>query len=141
MNFKLSSQAFSIPVDLRVTDLNDNAPRFVNGAPYRLNLSELAVVGSTVFSAVRAVDSDQPGPFSTVEYHVEEGGKYSGHLAFRSPLEGALVLTKQLDYETTRSFQVGLVARDQGSPPQETRTIISVNVMDADDQVILNLKQ
>ncbi len=125
--------AFSIPVDVRVTDVNDNAPRFV-GAPYRLNISELAVVGSTVFDAVRATDADQPGPFSTVEYHVEEGGKFSDYLAFRNPLVGSLVLTKQLDYEKTRAFSVSLVARDQGSPPQETRTVITVNVRDADDQ-------
>ncbi len=125
--------AFSIPVDVRVTDENDNAPRFLGPFPYRLNVSELAVVGSVVFDAVRAVDADQPGSFSTVEYHVEEG-KFAEYLAFRNPLEGALVLTKPLDYEEDRAFTVGIVARDQGRPPQETRTVVTVNVQDADDQ-------
>lgn len=54
-----------IPVNIRVTDANDNAPVFVN-APYGLNISEVTVVGTRVLQGVRAVDADQQGPFSTV---------------------------------------------------------------------------
>ena len=50
---------FTIPVTIRVTDVNDNAPSFV-GSPYTLNVSELSLVGATVFGAViEAVDRDQ----------------------------------------------------------------------------------
>ena len=34
-------QGLSIPVNIRVTDANDNAPQFVN-APYVLNISEVS---------------------------------------------------------------------------------------------------
>lgn len=35
-------QGISIPVNIRVTDANDNAPQFVN-APYVLNISEVSI--------------------------------------------------------------------------------------------------
>ncbi len=122
---------FTIPVNIRVTDVNDNAPQFV-GAPYMLNISELTQVGAVVFTGIEAVDKDHPGPFSTVEYAVE--GEFADHVAFANPLVGSLVLIKGLDHETLKSFDVSLLARDQGSPPQETRTTLTVNVKDADDQ-------
>ena len=123
---------FTIPVSIRVTDVNDNAPSFV-GSPYTLNVSELSLVGATVFGGViEAVDRDQPGPFSTVEYSVE--GAYADYVTFDNPLEGTLVLSKALDYETLQTFEVVIVARDQGSPPMESRVALTVNVKDADDQ-------
>lgn len=38
--FILHLQGFVIPVNIRVTDANDNAPQFIN-APYVLNISEV----------------------------------------------------------------------------------------------------
>ena len=56
--------------------------------------------------------SPQPGPFSTVEYSVE--GAYADYVTFENPLEGTLVLSKALDFETLQTFEVVIVARDQG---------------------------
>ncbi|XP_059090109.1 protocadherin beta-12-like [Tigriopus californicus] len=123
---------FTIPINIRVTDVNDNAPTF-KGGPYSLNISELTLVGSAIFTQIMAEDQDQPGPFSTIEYSIVDG-QFSDHLTFLNPLEGTLYLAKQLDYETTKSFEVRLVARDQGSPPQESESILRINVQDADDQ-------
>ena len=64
---KIDDPDFTIPVSIRVTDVNDNAPSFV-GAPYTLNISELSLVGATVFGGVEAVDRDQPGMRSMVEF-------------------------------------------------------------------------
>ena len=58
-------------------------------------------------------DADQPGPFSTVEYSVADG-PFSDYVAFENPLEGNVVLTKSLDYETMRSFSLTIEAKDQG---------------------------
>lgn len=52
-----------------MTDVNDNAPQFL-GAPYNLSISELTMVNSELIT-VEAVDADQRGPFSTVEYSLE----------------------------------------------------------------------
>ena len=45
-----SDPSFSIPVHVRVTDVNDNAPLFI-GAPFNLSLSEMTVVGSRILTA------------------------------------------------------------------------------------------
>ncbi|XP_043590753.1 protocadherin-like wing polarity protein stan [Bombus pyrosoma] len=123
---------FVIPVNIRVTDANDNAPQFVN-APYVLNISEVTVVGTRVLQGVRAVDADQPGPFSTVQYAVLPG-PHSDYFVFVNALEGTLVLRKPLDYETLANFSVDIRAQDQGNPPKSSTTTLYVNVIDADDQ-------
>ena len=128
-----SDPEFTIPVNIHVTDVNDNVPVFVN-APYKLNISELTIVGTRIFSNIKAIDDDQPGPFSTVEYLVAPGEKFSDYVAFENPLEGSLVLTKHLDYETMKSFKVKILARDQGVPALQNSTEISIEVQDADDQ-------
>lgn len=68
-----------------------------------------------------------------MEYSVFEG-PFADYVTFENPLEGNLVLTKSLDYETMRSFTLTIQAKDQGAPAQSSRTLVSVNVIDADDQ-------
>lgn len=86
-----------------------------------------------ILQGARAIDKDQQGPFSTVEYKVLPG-LFSDYVAFVSPLEGTLVLRKPLDYETLRNFTVILRAQDQGTPPKYSDTTLRVLVEDADDQ-------
>lgn len=86
-----------------------------------------------ILQGARAVDLDQQGPFSTVEYQTLPG-PYSDYVGFVSPLEGTLVLKKSLDYEVLKNFTVKLRAQDQGSPPKFTDTTLRVLVTDSDDQ-------
>lgn len=72
----ISPQSFVIPVNVRVTDVNDNAPQWI-GTPYTLTLSEVTVPGTRILQGARAEDADQPGPFSTVEYQVLPGPYWS----------------------------------------------------------------
>ncbi|KAF6212648.1 hypothetical protein GE061_013174 [Apolygus lucorum] len=145
---KGSTDSIKIPVNVRVMDVNDNAPQFENG-PYILNISEVTVVGTRVLQGVRARDKDQQGPFSTVQYTVLPGPNSvslnrnqvptstftpEDHFVFVNGLEGTLVLRKPLDYETLPNFTLSIRAQDQGNPPQYTDTLLSVNVIDADDQ-------
>lgn len=123
---------FVIPVNIRVTDANDNAPVFVN-APYVLNISEVTVVGTRVLQGVHAVDADQQGPFSSVRYAVLPG-PHADFFAFENELEGTLVLRRPLDYEALKSFDVQIRAQDHGEPPMVTDTVLTVHVVDADDQ-------
>ncbi|KAJ6636860.1 Protocadherin Fat 1 [Pseudolycoriella hygida] len=127
-----SDPSFVIPVNVRVTDINDNAPEWI-GAPYSLPLSEVTVPGTRILQGARAVDKDQQGAYATVEYQVLKG-PFSDYVAFVSPLEGTLVLKKALDYETLKNFTVTLRAQDQGSPPKYSDTTLRVIVEDADDQ-------
>ncbi|CAG9859531.1 unnamed protein product [Phyllotreta striolata] len=123
---------FVVPVSVRVTDVNDNAPAFIN-APYVLNISEVTVVGTRVLQGVHAVDGDQQGVFSSVRYSVLPG-RHSDYFEFENELEGTLVLKKPLDYESLRTFDVHIRAEDHGDPPKKNDTVLTVNVIDADDQ-------
>lgn len=117
----------------------------------------MTVVGTRVLQGIRAIDKDQQGPFSTVQYSVLPG-PYSDYFVFLNALEGTLVLRKSLDFETVSNFTVKIRAQvrpasrrltgkwehhisddpfafqDQGSPPQFSDTEVKVNVIDADDQ-------
>ncbi|XP_067643247.1 protocadherin beta-7 isoform X2 [Eurosta solidaginis] len=124
--------SFVIPVNVRVIDVNDNAPIWI-GAPYTLTLSEVTVPGTRILQGAHAEDADQPGPFSTVEYQILPG-QYYGFVQFLNPLEGTLVLKKSLDYETMQNFTIKLRAQDQGNPPKYTDTTLRVVITDADDQ-------
>ncbi|XP_030565776.1 protocadherin beta-11 isoform X1 [Drosophila novamexicana] len=124
--------SFVVPVNVRVTDVNDNAPQWI-GTPYTLTLSEVTVPGTRILQGARAEDADQPGPFSTVEYQVLPG-PYAELVQFLNPLEGTLVLKKALDYEQLQNFTVKLRAQDQGTPPRHSDTLLRVVITDADDQ-------
>ena len=126
-------EVFTLPVTIRVTDVNDNAPVFVSG-PYVVNMSEAAPPGSLVAEVV-AVDTDQQGPFSMVHYSVVAGeAEPAPPLAFPSPLSGRLVLARALDYEAARVLEVTIRAEDKGAPPLWSETVVRVHVEDADDQ-------
>ena len=61
----------TIPIIVRVTDLNDNSPQFL-GTPYTLTLEENTPVNTTVFTELKAVDDDS-GRNSQIEYNVVRG--------------------------------------------------------------------
>ncbi|XP_055639240.1 protocadherin Fat 2 [Toxorhynchites rutilus septentrionalis] len=124
--------SFVIPVNIRVIDVNDNSPRW-SGAPYAVNVSEVTIIGTRILQGVRAKDSDQPGPYSTIEYQVLPG-PHAKFISFISPLEGTLVLKHELNYETTNNLTIKLRAQDQGVPPRFADTTLTINVLDADDQ-------
>lgn len=124
--------SFIIPVNIRVQDVNDNAPKWI-GSPYTISLSEVTVKGTRILQGARAVDADQPGPYSTVEYQVLPG-PLSDYVDFVNPLEGTLQLKKSLDYEQLKNFTVKLRAQDQGNPPKFSDTFLRVFITDADDQ-------
>jgi hypothetical protein len=124
--------SFVIPVNIRITDVNDNAPAW-KGAPYSISLSETTVMGTRILQGARAIDADQPGPFSTVEYSVLPG-PFSDYVDFVNPLEGTLQLKKPLDFEQMKNFTVKIRAQDQGNPPKFSDTFLRVFIIDADDQ-------
>lgn len=86
-----------------------------------------------ILQGAHAVDADESGPNSNVEYRVLDG-PFSDYVTFLTPLEGTLVLRKPLDYETARNFTLTLRAQDQGSPPRHSDTTLDVIIIDADDQ-------
>ena len=122
---------FSLPVTIRIMDVNDNAPQFLS-SPYSVNISEMMMVGSQVMQVV-ALDQDQAGPFSMVEYSVVNTGEDDDIVRFDSPLDGKIVLNTALDYETVTKHEVVIRATDKGVPPMTSTTTLTIHVVDADD--------
>ena len=122
---------FTFPIQIRVTDVNDNSPQFLSG-PYVLNISELSPVGSDLVE-VMALDQDQQGPFSMVEYSVVPGN-FSDFVSFKNPLDGKIVQLRSFDFEEFEQMEIVIQAQDKGNPPQSSQTRLVINVEDADDQ-------
>lgn len=135
----------TIPVIVRVSDVNDNAPVFLN-TPYEVSASELSPVGTTVFTGLKAVDPDA-GANGLVEYRIVPGLPISEervtvadgyqYFAINLPHQGQITVAKSLDYERTQRYLITVVAsdraRNQTSRLSSTATV-TVDVKDDDDQ-------
>lgn len=131
------SETTTIPVRIIVTDANDHAPEFLGPQPFVVNISETTPLGTVVLRDIEATDRDSAGPFSTIHYRVLEepsaaaaAAPYSSWLQFVNPLVPNLMVARQLDYETQPSFQLTIVAQDEGEPePLWSSAQVQVNII------------
>ncbi|XP_077588763.1 protocadherin beta-16-like [Stigmatopora nigra] len=120
-------------LQLSVADVNDNAPIFEEDS-YIVHVSENNQAGSTLCS-VRAHDPDwrQNGSvvYSLLASEVN-GVPVSSYVSVNGDT-GVLHAVMSFDYEHLRTFQVGVVARDNGSPPLSSNVSVRVLVSDVND--------
>ncbi|XP_014868032.1 PREDICTED: cadherin-7-like isoform X2 [Poecilia mexicana] len=94
---------------IRVQDINDNAPRFLDG-PYAARVPERAPAGTSVVT-VKATDADDPtyGTAAQIVYSLLQGGPY-----FTVDPNTGVVRTAlpDLDRETRDRYQLVVQARD-----------------------------
>ena len=111
---------------VRVSDVNDNAPKFIN-SPYKTTVPELTPVGSTIFKNVVATDADA-GVNGLIEYSIAPGdGKGIGnnngvgrerittadgygYFSINLPHQGQVTVNRTLDYERTQRYLVTILA-------------------------------
>ncbi|XP_026273024.1 cadherin-99C [Frankliniella occidentalis] len=149
---KSTKRKRTIPVIVRVSDINDNPPKFLN-TPYETTVSELTPVGTTVFQGVQAVDADS-GVNGLVEYLVVPGDPAAvaatnqgqprvhvadgyGYFSINLPHQGQVTVNRSLDYERTQRYFVTIVATDRARNSTErlsSSATLTVNVRDDDDQ-------
>ncbi|XP_013173733.1 PREDICTED: protocadherin-15 [Papilio xuthus] len=142
---KATKKRRTIPVIVRVSDINDNAPVFQN-TPYEANVSELVPIGTTVFEGIRAVDIDA-GVNGLSEYFIipgdnktlEQENAVDGYSYFSIPLphQGVVTVNRTLDYERTKLYLVTIVASDRARDTKRrlsSTTTMTINVLDDDDQ-------
>lgn len=150
---KLTRKKKTIPVIVRLTDINDNAPEFIN-TPYEVSISELTPIGTTIYHHVLAKDKDI-GVNGLVEYKVVEGNSTGvgyeqgigrarvtsadgyGFFAINLPHQGQITVNRTLDYEKTQRYYVTIVASDRAKNFEErlsSTTTLTVNIKDDDDQ-------
>nr|XP_061793609.1 protocadherin gamma-A2-like [Nerophis lumbriciformis] len=120
-------------LQLSVGDINDNPPVFEEES-YSAYLSENNQADSTLCS-VSAQDPDwrQNGSviYSLLPTEVN-GAPVSSYVSVNGDT-GVIHAVRSFDYEHLRSFQVHIMARDNGSPPLSSNVSVSVFVSDVND--------
>lgn len=121
-----------IRVEIEILDLNDNSPSFAT--PEReIRISESAAVGAR-FPLDSAQDPDV-GTNTVSFYTLSPGNHFSLHVKTLKDgkLFPELVLEQQLDREVQARHQLILTAVDGGTPARSGTTLISVIVLDIND--------
>ncbi|XP_066173800.1 protocadherin-23-like [Sylvia atricapilla] len=117
-------------VSVRVLDENDNAPAFSRGE-YRARLREDAPPG-TVVCRLRATDPDL-GANGEVRYAINRRqSDPDGYFAVEER-SGVLRLRRPLDREARALHRLVVEARDGGSQPEVSSVLVSVAVLDVND--------
>ena len=121
---------------VRVTDKNDNAPRFL-AANYVRNVAETTSVNTILFQ-VTAVDDDI-GINAEVTYSIS--GRENCASTISSPCffnitknNGLIRLAISLDFETQTQHNITVVATDRGAPMQSTSQLVTFNVINVDER-------
>uniref|UniRef100_A0A8C1QEH1 Protocadherin-16 n=1 Tax=Cyprinus carpio TaxID=7962 RepID=A0A8C1QEH1_CYPCA len=118
----------SVTARVFVTDENDNAPIF--SSPTAVSVMEDQPVGFVLLYVI-ARDADQ-GENGRVSYRIQ-----SGNTAGRFGLSlnsGSLSILKPLDREEQESYNLTIVAEDHGIPQHSTTQVLSIQVIDVNDE-------
>ncbi|XP_030756707.1 cadherin-99C [Sitophilus oryzae] len=140
----------TIPVIVRLTDINDNSPQFV-GTPYETSISELTPIGTTIFQNINAKDKDT-GVNGQVEYSIIKGtdippdegmGRQRihsedgyGYFSINYPHQGQVTVNKTLDFEKTQRYFLTILATDKSKDERQrlsSTTTLTINIKDDDD--------
>uniref|UniRef100_A0A8C1YTH9 Cadherin 6 n=1 Tax=Cyprinus carpio TaxID=7962 RepID=A0A8C1YTH9_CYPCA len=128
----------STTVNISLTDVNDNPPRFTQSI-YQFSVPELTKVGTSV-GRIRAVDADV-GRNAEMDYTVVGG---DGLDVFdistdKNTQEGILSLKKPLDYEKKKSYTLQIQVQNTHPDPRflsldaKDMTTVRVSVEDVDE--------
>ncbi|XP_049645214.1 cadherin-23 [Suncus etruscus] len=122
-------------VNIQVGDVNDNAPTFHN-QPYSVRIPENTPVGTPIF-IVNATDPDL-GAGGSVLYSFQPPSPFFAIDSAR----GIVTVTRELDYETTQSYQLTVNATDQDKTrPLSTLANLAIIITDVQDMdpIFINL--
>ncbi|XP_058804510.1 fat-like cadherin-related tumor suppressor homolog isoform X2 [Phymastichus coffea] len=117
----------SSQLEIFISDLNDNAPKFSMQA-YSVMLPEDVEIG-TLVTKVHATDDDI-GINRKIRYEFIDSANDHFIIAQDS---GIVTLAKPLDRETKALYNVSIQASDQGIPQLSTTTYLVVHVQDIND--------
>ena len=125
---KYDARSTTIPVEIRVSDVNDNAPVFEE-YPFRARVSIGTQPEKNILRVV-ATDLDD-GPNGEVVYsflHEQEKPKFRIH-----PNTGAVTAALSLSQDNGKTYHLEVLARDKGNPPKSARGLIELQVGDLAD--------
>uniref|UniRef100_A0A8C9XY16 FAT atypical cadherin 4 n=1 Tax=Sander lucioperca TaxID=283035 RepID=A0A8C9XY16_SANLU len=111
-----------------IQDINDNLPKFTKDI-YQASISESAQ-NMTQLLRVSASDVDE-NKNGLVHYHISEGNE-EGQFTIDSS-SGQVTLVGKLDYESTSSYSLKIIAVDAGTVPLSSSCMLSISILDEND--------
>ena len=123
----VSHRVANVTVVVNIIDVNDNVPRFINRNNV-VNVKEGVAVGHLIYTCqTEDLDSGNNG---RVVYSIK---RTTGHFAI-NPSSGEVRTNGSLDFETSESHVIYVVARDKGMPSTHSAEFkIEVKVQDEND--------
>uniref|UniRef100_A0AAQ4PR81 Cadherin domain-containing protein n=1 Tax=Gasterosteus aculeatus aculeatus TaxID=481459 RepID=A0AAQ4PR81_GASAC len=118
---------------LKLSDVNDNAPLFSEGA-YSAFIAENNAPGVSLLT-VRAKDPDE-NQNARVSYILEDayiGGSHLSEYMSINSESGVLHAVRSYDYEQIKQLQLVVKAQDGGSPPLSSNVTVKVMIQDQND--------
>ncbi|XP_054709042.1 protein dachsous-like [Uloborus diversus] len=120
-------------VDIKVLDLNDNSPVFVEPVDSMVEVLEEEPVGTEVVQIV-AEDADQDEN-AAITYEIVQGKESTdGADVFSIDMSTGIVRTrKMLDHEEQKLYTLTIIARDGGSPSHHNELKLQIQILDLND--------
>uniref|UniRef100_A0A3Q2W1L2 Protocadherin Fat 4 n=1 Tax=Haplochromis burtoni TaxID=8153 RepID=A0A3Q2W1L2_HAPBU len=115
-------------VQVYIQDINDNPPKFTKDI-FQASISESAQ-NMTQLLRVSASDVDE-NKNGLVRYHIAEGNE-EGQFTIDSS-SGQVTLVGKLDYESTSSYSLKIIAVDAGAVPLSSSCMLSISILDEND--------
>ncbi|XP_028271321.1 protocadherin Fat 4 [Parambassis ranga] len=115
-------------VQVYIQDINDNPPKFTKDV-YQASISESAQ-NMTQLLRVSASDVDE-NKNGLVQYQITEGNEERQFTIDSS--SGQVTLIGKLDYETTSSYSLKIIAVDAGAVPLSSSCMLSISILDEND--------
>ncbi|XP_072524557.1 cadherin-12a isoform X3 [Salminus brasiliensis] len=144
MGGQLGGLAGTTTVNITLTDVNDNPPRFAKSI-FHLRVPESAPVGSSV-GKIKAHDLDL-GKNAEVEYSIVPGDSSSMFDIYTDEhtQEGIVVLRKPLDYENRKAYSFKVEASNAHLDsrflhlgPYKDSATVKVNVLDVEEPPVFS---
>uniref|UniRef100_G1NQP0 FAT atypical cadherin 3 n=1 Tax=Meleagris gallopavo TaxID=9103 RepID=G1NQP0_MELGA len=115
-------------VNVNVTDVNDNAPKF-SQVVYSAVISEDAAIGDSVIMLI-AEDLDSPSN-GQIHFSIVSGDQDNEFSV--DPGSGLVKVKKKLDRERISGYSLVIQARDSGTPPLSSSVTVNVDISDVND--------
>uniref|UniRef100_A0A2K6TJ80 Cadherin-12 n=1 Tax=Saimiri boliviensis boliviensis TaxID=39432 RepID=A0A2K6TJ80_SAIBB len=144
MGGQLGGLAGTTIVNITLTDVNDNPPRFPKSI-FHLKVPESSPVGSAI-GRIRAVDPDF-GQNAEIEYNIVpgDGGNLFDIVTDEETQEGVIKLKKPLDFETKKAYTFKVEAsnlhldhRFHSAGPFKDTATVKISVLDVDEPPVFS---
>ncbi|XP_066573596.1 protocadherin gamma-A10-like [Amia ocellicauda] len=123
----------TMKIHIIVLDANDNAPVF-SQALYKASVSENALK-NTVILTVSASDADE-GTNGDVIYSFSHSTDSVSELIAIDPHTGEIKVIGDLDYETSKAYEINIQARDHGGLTDSSKLLIEIKDVNDNAPVI-----